>query len=1095
MRTLTALFGCILALAVAASPAAAQATAELSGIVRDESGAVLPGVTVTVTQTDTGFTRSVVTDGDGLYLMPNLPVGPYRLEASLQGFRAYAQTGIVLQVAATPTINIVLGVGDLAETVTVEASAPLVDVRSAGISEVVEQERILELPLQGRQVTDLIVLAGAAVQTGTPGNRHFQGGVNISVAGGQSFGVAYLLDGAMHNDPQNNTSQPLPFPDALQEFRVATSGLSSDNGMHSGASVNAVTKSGTNAFHANLFEFYRDHRFNATDPFAAVTADGTRRDDGLKRSQFGGTVGGPILRDRLFFFAGYQGTAIRQTPAANLAYVPTTAMLAGDFTAFASAACNNGRAITLRAPFVGNRVAPSLFSPAAVKLAARLPATTDPCGELRYSAVADQNQGQAVSKVDYQWSDNHSIFVRYMRTFHKQDPPFASQPDNILAAASSGLDNLAQSAAFGDTRVFSSNLVNTFRVTYNQTTVDRYNLFVVDPPAIGSKVYTYEPGHMRVTISGGFSLGQDSGYGIADNKAYQVSDDVAMVRGNHQFAVGTSIAFWTSEQYTCARCGGDWTWNGQATGLGMADFMLGQVAVLEHGGPGGLIYDQKYVGVFAQDTWRASERITINGGLRWEPFFGQNITSGSVTNFSMEKFRAGVKSSRFVNAPAGFLYPGDEGVPPGNTGMNRQWWNLSPRAGVAWDVNGDGRTAVRASYGIAYDFPTGDYQFLQASAPPFGNRLRIDFPPGGFDDPYGHLGGDPNPIVTSRDTVFPLFGSFGAIAPDINSPRVQSWNVTVERQLGTEWQAAVSYLGNYTDRLWELIGINPAVFMGLGPCTIHGVTYPTCSTTANTNQRRVLYLENPREGQLVGAIDLYDDTGTQTYRGVRLSVRRRAASGVSLNGNYTWSYCFGSEMAGSLSQVSSGPTNPADPQFDRGNCSQNRTHIANLTAGVQTPQFANRALRLLASDWRVSGIVNARSGAWLTVTTGRDLSLNGQRFQQQRVNQVADDVYGDRTLLNYLDRASFEFPAAGAFGTHVRNSVKGPGRWAVDLAVSRLIRVADRHEVEVRLEAFNLLNTFNWGNPNTSFSSGTFGRITAASGDPRIMQFGVKYGF
>jgi hypothetical protein len=1095
VRTLTALFGCILALAVAASPAAAQATAELSGIVRDESGAVLPGVTVTVTQTDTGFTRSVVTDGDGLYLMPNLPVGPYRLEASLQGFRAYAQTGIVLQVAATPTINIVLGVGDLAETVTVEASAPLVDVRSAGISEVVEQERILELPLQGRQVTDLIVLAGAAVQTGTPGNRHFQGGVNISVAGGQSFGVAYLLDGAMHNDPQNNTSLPLPFPDALQEFRVATSGLSSDNGMHSGASVNAVTKSGTNAFHANLFEFYRDHRFNATDPFAAVTADGTRRDDGLKRSQFGGTVGGPILRDRLFFFAGYQGTAIRQTPAANLAYVPTTAMLAGDFTAFASAACNNGRAITLRAPFVGNRVAPSLFSPAAVKLAARLPATTDPCGELRYSAVADQNQGQAVSKVDYQWSDNHSIFVRYMRTFHKQDPPFASQPDNILAAASSGLDNLAQSAAFGDTRVFSSNLVNTFRVTYNQTTVDRYNLFVVDPPAIGSKVYTYEPGHMRVTISGGFSLGQDSGYGIADNKAYQVSDDVAMVRGNHQFAVGTSIAFWTSEQYTCARCGGDWTWNGQATGLGMADFMLGQVAVLEHGGPGGLIYDQKYVGVFAQDTWRASERITINGGLRWEPFFGQNITSGSVTNFSMEKFRAGVKSSRFVNAPAGFLYPGDEGVPPGNTGMNRQWWNLSPRAGVAWDVNGDGRTAVRASYGIAYDFPTGDYQFLQASAPPFGNRLRIDFPPGGFDDPYGHLGGDPNPIVTSRDTVFPLFGSFGAIAPDINSPRVQSWNVTVERQLGTEWQAAVSYLGNYTDRLWELIGINPAVFMGLGPCTIHGVTYPTCSTTANTNQRRVLYLENPREGQLVGAIDLYDDTGTQTYRGVRLSVRRRAASGVSLNGNYTWSYCFGSEMAGSLSQVSSGPTNPADPQFDRGNCSQNRTHIANLTAGVQTPQFANRALRLLASDWRVSGIVNARSGAWLTVTTGRDLSLNGQRFQQQRVNQVADDVYGDRTLLNYLDRASFEFPAAGAFGTHVRNSVKGPGRWAVDLAVSRLIRVADRHEVEVRLEAFNLLNTFNWGNPNTSFSSGTFGRITAASGDPRIMQFGVKYGF
>ena len=230
---------------LATTPVAwAQASAQLAGSVRDESGAVLPGVTVTVTQTDTGFTRTAVTDESGNYVMPNLPTGPYRLEVSLQGFRTYVQTGIVLQVAATPTINTVLAVGDLAETVTVEGSAPLVDVRSAGISEVVEQERILELPLQGRQVTDLIVLAGAAVQTGAPGNRHFQGGANISVAGGQSFGVAYLLDGAMHNDPQNNASLPLPFPDALQEFRVATSGLSAENGMHSGASVNAVTKSG-----------------------------------------------------------------------------------------------------------------------------------------------------------------------------------------------------------------------------------------------------------------------------------------------------------------------------------------------------------------------------------------------------------------------------------------------------------------------------------------------------------------------------------------------------------------------------------------------------------------------------------------------------------------------------------------------------------------------------------------------------------------------------------------------------------------------------------------------------------------------------------
>ena len=235
---------------------------------------MLPGVSVTATQTETGFTRTDVTDATGSYVMPNLPVGPYRLEVSLQGFRTYVQTGIVLQVGATPTINAELAVGSLEETVSVEAAAPIVDVRSAGISDVVEQERILELPLQGRQVTDLILLAGAAVQTGAPNNRSFQGGVFISVAGGQGFGVAYLLDGAMHNSPSDAGGLPLPFPDALQEFRVATSGLSAQNGIHSGASVNAVTKSGTNNYNGTVFEFLRDKRFNATNglPRLAPTA-------------------------------------------------------------------------------------------------------------------------------------------------------------------------------------------------------------------------------------------------------------------------------------------------------------------------------------------------------------------------------------------------------------------------------------------------------------------------------------------------------------------------------------------------------------------------------------------------------------------------------------------------------------------------------------------------------------------------------------------------------------------------------------------------------------------------------------------------------
>jgi hypothetical protein len=695
----------------------AQATGELAGRVTDESGAVLPGVTVTATQTDTGFTRGVVTDGEGAWVMPNMPTGPYRLEVALQGFRTYVQTGIVLQVGATPTLNAVLAVGNLEETVSVEAATPIVDIRSAGISEVVENERILELPLQGRQVTDLIVLAGAAVQTGTASNRSMQGGVAVAVAGGQSFGVAYLLDGAMHNDPQNNLNLPLPFPDALQEFSVATSGLSAQNGMHSGAAVNAVTKSGTNAFHGNVFEFLRDKRFNATDPFAVIGPDGKRKDDGLQRNQFGGTLGGPIARDKLFFFGAYQGTAIRQTPAANISYVPTAAMLAGDFTDFASPACNGGRQVTLRTPFVNNRVNPALFSPAALNMARRLPSTTDPCGQITYSGSADSNEGQAVGRVDFQWSANHSVFGRYMATFVKRPPPYETS-DNVLLTSEQGIDNLGQSATFGDTIVFGSNAVNAFRLVFNRTAVHRSTKKWFSPYDIGSNVYSYNPGEMSFTVQGGFAIGGVN-TGIFNTNAYQVNDDLTLVRGNHQMGMGGSLAYWKMDFLTHARSGGTWNVTGQTTGLGLSDFLMGRVARLEHGGPGALPMDMLHLGLYAQDAWRATSRLTLNAGLRWEPYFGQSVLNDAIYNFSLDNFRSNVKSTIFVNAPAGLIYPGDAGFPQGQTGLKKQWLNFSPRVGMAWDVYGDGRMAVRSSYGMAYDFPTAERHNINAQAPPW----------------------------------------------------------------------------------------------------------------------------------------------------------------------------------------------------------------------------------------------------------------------------------------------------------------------------------------------------------------------------------------
>src|SRR5437867_9719160 len=367
----------VLVSAMTCGSAWAQATAQISGSLQDRSGAVLPGVEVTATQTDTGISRTTVTNETGYYVLPNLPLGPYKLEANLQGFRKFVQTGIVLQVNSKPAINLVLQVGEVSETVEVQANAGLVETRSVSVGQVMETARIVELPLNGRNAQELLLLGGGAVQSAPAGGMSFPGRLTISSAGALGTATEYTLDGIRHVDPYDGVPLPLPFPDALAEFKTEIGGMSAQQARSS--QVSAVTKSGTNAFHGDLFEFVRNDLFNARNYFATKSST-------LKRHQFGGTAGGPIVKNRLFFFGGYQGTTLRQDPRDMRQFVPTAAMLAGDFTG-----CSQ---IRLRSPFLDNRIDPALFSPVALKIAARLPKTNDPCGEITFGRreVDDQHQ-------------------------------------------------------------------------------------------------------------------------------------------------------------------------------------------------------------------------------------------------------------------------------------------------------------------------------------------------------------------------------------------------------------------------------------------------------------------------------------------------------------------------------------------------------------------------------------------------------------------------------------------------------------------------------------------------------------------------------
>ena len=1120
-RVLRGLLPVLAALLLGAGAATAQvgSTAQITGTVRDTSGAVLPGVDVTAIQTDTGFRRSAVTEASGLFVLSNLPIGPYRLEAMLSGFRSFQQTGIVLTVNANPEINISLSLGEVTETVSVQASAPLVETRSPGIGQVVENERIEALPLNGRNPVDLITLAGAAVPQPAldATSRSMQGGRAIAVAGGQGFGIAYVLDGATHNNPYDNLNLPLPFPDALQEFRLETSSTTASNGVHSSASVNAVTKSGTNTFHGDLFEFARNHRFNAVNRFnssvnkttgaACVVFDPAickRQGDGLSRNQYGGTFGGPLKTDRLFFFGAYQGTRLRETPADLFAFVPTAAMLAGDFTQYAQSC--GGPAAGLRGVFAGtgNRIDPSRLSPAALKIAEHLPKPTnpaDPCGRVNYSRSRPQDEAQYIGKVDVQLTPNHSIFGRVIETRVKWTPPLQLQPENVLVSSQGGRDNKARSLTIGDTMVLTNNTVNAVRVAYNNTDIHRtHEPLGFSAPDVGVRMFSYIEDYLLVNVTGGgFQLG-----GGTESEArfttptYQVSDDLTLVRGTHQFGVGGNVSFWKSLSQANVRSPGQFTFNGTITGLPLADFLTGSLAQLIQATPNSLDMKQLYLGLYAQDTWKLSSKATLNYGVRWEPALAQQIRNGAIYNFSIDRFRAGTRTTQYTNAPPGFLYPGDSGFTNEQAGMENHWNQWSPRVGFAWDPKGDGRMSIRTGYSLAYDFVNAQFHLNTSVAPPFNAEARTDNPVGGFDNPWLGTGNETFfPFTTGPNSVFPLTGPYISIPSDIEAPRQQSWNVSVQRQFGNDLAVSATYLGSYSDRLWNVRSLNPGVYMA-GSCTLQTPsgpqTFTPCSTTATLNFRRALTMQNWDTGKYLGVVDEHTALGYQKYSGLLLNVQRRGANGVFASANYTLSKCMGlPTQGGTTPNVGTGYVDPTNPEFDYGPCDTDRRHLFNMSAGVRSPEFQNGVLRAVASNWSLSGIARFFSGRPLNVTMTSDPARTG--IAGQRPNLVGDP-YGARLYDQFLVREAFQEPALGTLGTMQRNSLVGPGNKAVDLSLVRRFRFGT-NVIEARAEAFNAFNWFNPGlvnAPITNLNSTQFGQITSAE-DPRIMQFALKYSF
>jgi hypothetical protein len=468
------------------SGAGAQNVAQISGVVQDQSGAAIGGAVVQFTQTDTGYMRSLLTEENGSYVAVNLPIGPYTLEVLLPGFSPYKQTGIVLVVNTNPTINVVLSVGNVTSEVNVEASAATVETVSNGVGQVMDNQSVVDLPLNGRQVTDLPLLQAGAVQSGAPLNRGFPVSP-IAIGGGGVANNLYLLDGATHNDPATNLNLPVPFPDALQEFKVEGSSLAARFGQHASAAVSLVTKSGTNQFHWVAFEFVRKRDFNARNYFALDR-------DPQKRNQFGGAIGGPIIHNKLFFFTAYQGMVLRTDPSTSIAYTPTAAVMAGGYSVVASPACNAGKQLALKTPvgtsipFVNNVVSPASYNKVALAYMRFIPLSTDPCGKQQYGYPTPDQENDLLGKVDYQKSDRHGIFVRYFWP-HNIGPAYFDGK-NALTTPSVGVNNRAYSLVGGDTVTLTPNIINTFHAALLIANNTRSVIPFVSPTDQGAQTYS-----------------------------------------------------------------------------------------------------------------------------------------------------------------------------------------------------------------------------------------------------------------------------------------------------------------------------------------------------------------------------------------------------------------------------------------------------------------------------------------------------------------------------------------------------------------------------------------------------------------------------
>ena len=1046
----------LLVFVAAGSLMAQSPTATLFGVVRDSSGGVLPQVEISATHVATSYRRKVTTDDKGEYLMTNLPIGQYSVSVEKAGFRRFIQDGINLEVNQSARVDALLSLGQVNETVNVTADSTGVDTRSIGVGEVVDRIRIQEAALNGRNAMELARIVPGVARTSAPtATAQARSGPAVIVAGGRDTQNEIRFDGTSQKSMLQNTLFNLPSPDALQEFKVMTSNFSAEYGRFGGGLFVAVTRAGTNDLHIGAWEYLRNTVLNARNFFAVDKPT-------LKQNQYGFTAGAPIIRNRTFAFASYQGTRIRQAQLFATARPPLAPERGGDF----SQSARRPNDPTTNQPFPDGRIPASRFDGVAVKVRDQfipLPNTSDG----RYvSLVPRPTDGdQVLWRVDHNFSASDSLNVRYFRDITNLQFQTGNVDRYVTSLQRFGVTNWA----LQDTHTFRPSLLNEFRLgimRYDSPTiaVERRQLsdFGANYPGV------MIPQMPNIGITGYVSLGSNDIFRDTGN-IYQAGDTLRWFHGRHSVSVGGEFA--RNEYFGRGSSAnqGTFSFDSSVTRNAWADFLLGKPISLDQSSP----YDRLLKGydwyLFAQDDLRLSSRVTLNLGLRYQFFKPYKVIFDRANIF-----RPNVQSKVVPQAPLGMLFPGDPGVDGRLIPADRN--NFAPRVGLAWDPRGNGRLSVRASYGLFIEDDRTDPWIYPAVNQPFVIRKMI-FNPVSLTNPFQ---GQENPfpyIYTPQTARFSLpMGLFTVPAARVPNPYVHHVSLMVEKALPANIVVKAGYVGKLGHNLLRMNQLNPARYI------------PGQSTTGNTDSRRI-YLPG-----VFGSIREVAGNSNSSYHALHLFVNKRMSHGVTVTGSYTFGKFLDYYSATNLGQF---PQDPFNMRADRSRSDEDRRHIFNSFVFYEIPAWRARkgALGKALGGWTVSVTTTMISGPPLHIRSGQDYSLTGVGWdrpdlvgQPQRSHANRDDF-----IYPFFNTAAFVANRAGSFGNFGRNVFSGPAQADADVSLVKSFPISERWgKLQFRGEFFNVFNGVRLGSPVVLLNDRNFGRIQSA-GDPRIVQLALRY--